>query len=257
MNKILLEAKNISKMYDLDTKNPFFAIKDISLTVNKGDFICIMGPSGSGKSTLINNISTIDIPTKGQVYIDGREINSMSEKEIGNFRFQELGFMFQNYNLLQSLTIYENIVAPLSLQKQKIKDIKQRVLNLAISLKIDKILDKFPSECSGGEKQRASICRALVSDPKIIIADEPTGNLDSKNSHELLKILKKLNEEQIKTIIMVTHDPQIASYSSKLIYLNDGKIVKELEKGKLSQKEYFYQIIKLISNNEQMNLVDD
>ncbi|MFQ6792984.1 MAG: ABC transporter ATP-binding protein [Thomasclavelia sp.] len=257
MNKILLEAKNISKMYDLDTKNPFFAIKDISLTVNKGDFICIMGPSGSGKSTLINNISTIDIPTKGQVYIDGREINSMSEKEIGNFRFQELGFMFQNYNLLQSLTIYENIVAPLSLQKRKIKDINQRILNLARPLKIDKILDKFPSECSGGEKQRVSICRALVSDPKIIIADEPTGNLDSKNSHELLKILKKLNEEQIKTIIMVTHDPQIASYSSKLIYLYDGKIVKELEKGKLSQKEYFYQIIKLISNNEQMNLVDD
>lgn len=257
MNKILLEAKNISKMYDLDTKNPSFAIKDISLTVKEGDFICIMGPSGSGKSTLINNISTIDIPTKGQVYIDSREINSMSEKEIGNFRFQELGFMFQNYNLLQSLTIYENIVAPLSLQKRKIKDIKQRVLNLARPLKIDKILDKFPSECSGGEKQRASICRALVSDPKIIIADEPTGNLDSKNSHELLKILKKLNEEQIKTIIMVTHDPQIASYSSKLIYLNDGKIVKKLEKGKLSQKEYFYQIIKLISNNEQMNLVDD
>lgn len=119
MKKVLLEAKNISKIYDLDTKNPFTAMKDISLTVYEGDFICVMGPSGSGKSTLINNISTIDIPTKGQVYIDGNEINSMSEKEIGNFRFQKLGFIFQNYSLLQSLTIYENIAAPLSLQKIK------------------------------------------------------------------------------------------------------------------------------------------
>lgn len=256
MKKVLLEAKNISKIYDLDTKNPFTAMKDISLTVYEGDFICVMGPSGSGKSTLINNISTIDIPTKGQVYIDGNEINSMSEKEIGNFRFQKLGFIFQNYSLLQSLTIYENIAAPLSLQKNKTPDMKKKVEDMAKLLNIDKLLDKFPDECSGGEKQRAAICRALVTDPKLIIADEPTGNLDSKNSHELLQILRKMNQEQSKTIVMVTHDPQIASYSSKLIYITDGKIVKELEKNNMSQKEYFYEIINITSKDAQMLFTD-
>lgn len=256
MKKVLLEAKNISKIYDLDTKNPFTAMKDISLTVYEGDFICVMGPSGSGKSTLINNISTIDIPTKGQVYIDGNEINSMSEKEIGNFRFQKLGFIFQNYSLLQSLTIYENIAAPLSLQKNKTPDMKKKVEDMAKLLNIGKLLDKFPDECSGGEKQRAAICRALVTDPKLIIADEPTGNLDSKNSHELLQILRKMNQEQSKTIVMVTHDPQIASYSSKLIYITDGKIVKELEKNNMSQKEYFYEIINITSKDAQMLFTD-
>ena len=256
MKKVLLEAKNISKIYDLDTKNPFTAMKDISLTVYEGDFICVMGPSGSGKSTLINNISTIDIPTKGQVYIDGNEINSMSEKEIGNFRFQKLGFIFQNYSLLQSLTIYENIAAPLSLQKNKTPDMKKKVEDMAKLLNIGKLLDKFPDECSGGEKQRAAICRALVTDPKLIIADEPTGNLDSKNSHELLQILRKMNQEQSKTIVMVTHDPQIASYSSKLIYITDGKIVKELEKNNMSQKEYFYEIINITSKDVQMLFTD-
>ena len=256
MKKVLLEAKNISKIYDLDTKNPFTAMKDISLTVYEGDFICVMGPSGSGKSTLINNISTIDIPTKGQVYIDGNEINSMSEKEIGNFRFQKLGFIFQNYSLLQSLTIYENIAAPLSLQKNKTPDMKKKGEDMAKRLNISKLLDKFPDECSGGEKQRAAICRALVTDPKLIIADEPTGNLDSKNSHELLQILRKMNQEQSKTIVMVTHDPQIASYSSKLIYITDGKIVKELEKNNMSQKEYFYEIINITSKDAQMLFTD-
>lgn len=256
MKKVLLEAKNISKIYDLDTKNPFTAMKDISLTVYEGDFICVMGPSGSGKSTLINNISTIDIPTKGQVYIDGNEINSMSEKEIGNFRFQKLGFIFQNYSLLQSLTIYENIAAPLSLQKNKTPDMKKKVEDMAKLLNISKLLDKFPDECSGGEKQRAAICRALVTDPKLIIADEPTGNLDSKNSHELLQILRKMNQEQSKTIVMVTHDPQIASYSSKLIYITDGKIVKELEKNNMSQKEYFYEIINITSKDAQILFTD-
>ena len=153
MKKVLLEAKNISKIYDLDTKNPFTAMKDISLTVYEGDFICVMGPSGSGKSTLINNISTIDIPTKGQVYIDGNEINSMSEKEIGNFRFQKLGFIFQNYSLLQSLTIYENIAAPLSLQKNKTPDMKKKVEDMAKLLNISKLLDKFLMNVQEGKNK--------------------------------------------------------------------------------------------------------
>ena len=154
------------------------------------------------------------------------------------------------------MTIYENIAAPLSLQKNKTPDMKKKVEDMAKLLNIDKLLDKFPDECSGGEKQRAAICRALVTDPKLIIADEPTGNLDSKNSHELLQILRKMNQEQSKTIVMVTHDPQIASYSSKLIYITDGKIVKELEKNNMSQKEYFYEIINITSKDAQMLFTD-
>ena len=252
MRKLLLEADHISKIYDIDTKNPFIAMKDISLKVYEGDFICIMGPSGSGKSTLLNNISTIDIPNKGHVYIDTSEITTMSEKEIGYFRDEKLGFIFQNYSLLQSLTMYENIIAPLSLQKKKVIEMKKKAIELAKLLNIEHTLDKFPNECSGGEKQRAAIARALITNPKLIVADEPTGNLDSKNSHELLEMLKNMNTEESRTIIMVTHDPQIASYSSKLIYITDGKIVKELERKNMSQKDYFYEIMKITSTDAQL-----
>lgn len=256
MKKLMLEAKNIYKIYDLDTKNPYTAMKDVSLKVYEGDFICVMGPSGSGKSTLLNNISTIDIPTKGHVFIDDDEIAIMSEKEIGKFRYEKLGFIFQNYNLLQSLTMYENIAAPLSLQKKKTPEMKEKVKDIAKMLNILHTLDKYPNECSGGEKQRAAIARALVTDPKLIIADEPTGNLDSKNSHELLQLFKEIHDQQSKTIIIVTHDPQIASYSSKLIYINDGRIVKELEKGNMTQKDYFFEIINITSSDAQKLFVD-
>lgn len=146
MRKLLLEADHISKIYDIDTKNPFIAMKDISLKVYEGDFICIMGPSGSGKSTLLNNISTIDIPNKGHVYIDTSEITTMSEKEIGYFRYEKLGFIFQNYSLLQSLTMYENIIAPLSLQKKKVIEMKKKAIELAKLLNIEHTLDKFPND---------------------------------------------------------------------------------------------------------------
>lgn len=251
MNKILLEAKNISKTYNLGTKYPLKALSDVSLSIYEGDFLCIMGPSGSGKSTLLNNISTIDEPTKGTIYIDGEEISVMSDKEKGRFRYEKLGFIFQNYNLLQALTIYENIATPLSLQKNKALEMKEKINTITKKLKIDDILDKSPSECSGGQKQRVAICRALVSNPKLIIADEPTGNLDSKNSHELLSLFKKMNEEEHIAIVMVTHDPQIASYSSKLLYIKDGKIEQELVRGKQSQLDYFYDIIKITSSESQ------
>ena len=189
-NKLILEAKNISKIYNLGSKNAFEALKEVSLNVYEGDFLCIMGPSGSGKSTLLNNISTIDQPTKGILNVDGVNLTTMTEKETGTFRYEKLGFIFQNYNLLQSLTIYENIAAPLSLQKKRKDYIKQQVLKITTKLGITDLLDKYPSECSGGQKQRTAIARALVTNPKLIIADEPTGNLDSQNSHELLKILK-------------------------------------------------------------------
>lgn len=214
-NKILI-AKNVTKIYGVGTKNPYTALKDVSLEMEEGEFICVMGPSGAGKSTFINNLSTIDLPTKGFVYINGKEVRQMSEREIGRFRYENLGFIFQEFNLLDSLTIFENIAVPLTLAGKKKKDIQESVNQIAKKLGVEMILNKYPSECSGGQRQRAAICRALVTKPKLIVADEPTGNLDSKNSHELLSLFRDLNVNSGVSILMVTHDPKIASYSSKL-----------------------------------------
>ncbi len=256
MSDYVLEVKKLKKIYGLRTQNEFEALHNIGFQVKLGEFICIMGPSGSGKSTFINNISTIDMPTSGLVYINGVEIRTMSSNEIGKFRYQNLGFIFQDFNLLDTHTLYENIAMPLSLAKVKSKDISKRVQAIAESMNIEHLLSKYPRECSGGQKQRAAICRALIGNPKIIIADEPTGNLDSINSQELLSILKQLNEEQKVTIIMVSHDAMIASYSSRLIYIKDGIIEETLVRGQLSQEEYFQKIIELNSKEYQRVLKD-
>ena len=228
-NKILV-AKNVTKIYGVGTKNPYTALSDVSLEMYEGEFVCVMGPSGAGKSTFINNLSTIDIPTKGFVYINGKEVRQMSEGEIGKFRYENLGFIFQEFNLLDSQTIFENI---------------------AKRLDVEQILNKYPSECSGGQRQRAAICRALVTNPKIIVADEPTGNLDSKNSHELLSLFRDLNINDGVSILMVTHDSKIASYSSKLLYIKDGVIDETIERKDMSQKEYFYKIVDINSTESQ------
>ncbi len=247
----LLQAKSITKKYNIGTKHPFIALHNISLTIYPGEFLCVMGASGSGKSTLINNLSSIDLPTSGKVYIDGEEITSMKDGDLSKFRFQKLGFVFQNYNIIESLTLYENIATPLSLQKTPISVICQRIEEISKKLGINHLLKKYPSECSGGQLQRVAIARALVTNPKIIIADEPTGNLDSKNSHEILSIFKELNEKENIAIVIVTHDSQIASYSSKLLFLKDGSIEHEIHRDKLSQKEYFYKIIDITSKDSQ------
>ena len=224
--------------------------------MNEGDFVCVMGPSGSGKSTFINNLSTIDIPTKGKVFINGTEVRAMNEGEIGRFRYQNLGFIFQEFNLLDSLTVFENIAVPLSLAHVKKEELEARVKDIAVKLNVEELLDKFPSECSGGQRQRVAIARALVTNPKLIVADEPTGNLDSKNSHELLELFKELNVKEGVSILMVTHDTMIASYSSKLLYIQDGVIASSIERGDLSQKEYFYKIVDINSNESQKLFVD-
>lgn len=249
-NKILL-AKNVTKIYGVGTKNPYTALKDVSLEMEEGEFICVMGPSGAGKSTFINNLSTIDLPTKGFVYINGKEVRQMSEREIGRFRYENLGFIFQEFNLLDSLTIFENIAVPLTLAGKKKKDIQESVNQIAKKLGVEMILNKYPSECSGGQRQRAAICRALVTKPKLIVADEPTGNLDSKNSHELLSLFRDLNVNSGVSILMVTHDPKIASYSSKLLYIKDGVIDETIERQNMSQKEYFYKIVDINSTESQ------
>lgn len=249
-NKILI-AKNVTKIYGVGTKNPYTALKDVSLEMEEGEFICVMGPSGAGKSTFINNLSTIDLPTKGFVYINGKEVRQMSEREIGRFRYENLGFIFQEFNLLDSLTIFENIAVPLTLAGKKKKDIQESVNQIAKKLGVEMILNKYPSECSGGQRQRAAICRALVTKPKLIVADEPTGNLDSKNSHELLSLFRDLNVNSGVSILMVTHDPKIASYSSKLLYIKDGVIDETIEWQNMSQKEYFYKIVDINSTESQ------
>ena len=247
MEEYVLQAKNLTKIYGLHTENEFEALHSIDFAVRLGEFICVMGPSGSGKSTFINNISTIDIPTYGSVRIHDIDIRTMSSQEIGRFRYQNLGFVFQDFNLLDTHTVYENIAMPLALAKVKQADISQRVKEMAEQFNIAHLLKKYPYQCSGGQKQRAAICRALIANPQIIIADEPTGNLDSENSHELLMLLKRLNEQNHVTIIMVSHDPLIASYSSRLIYIKDGYIEETLERHQLSQDEYFEQIVELNS----------
>lgn len=251
MNKCIVEAKDIVKIYGDDEKTQVTALNHVSLNVYEGDFITIMGPSGAGKSTFLNNISTIDIPTKGSVKINGKEIRTMGETEIGRFRYENLGFIFQEFNLLGTLTIFENIAVPLTLKNVKKEEIKERVKNIAERLEITHLLNKYPDECSGGQRQRVAICRALVTNPKLIVADEPTGNLDSKNSHDLLGFLKRLNEEEGVTILMVTHDSMIASYSKKLVYIRDGVIDGIIERENMTQREFFYKIVDINTHESQ------
>ena len=251
MDNVVLETKKLKKIYNFGTENAFEALHDIDFQVSKGEFIAIMGPSGSGKSTFINNISTIDMPTSGTVKINGQSVRKMSSNQIGHFRYENLGFIFQDFNLLDTHTMYENIAMPLSLAHVNRDEIKKRVDTLAERMQIKQLLNKFPNECSGGQRQRAAICRALVNNPSIIVADEPTGNLDSVNSAELMKIFQKLNSESGVTIIMVTHDPLITSYSSRLIYIRDGNIEQTLERGDMTQDEYFRKIVDINSTESR------
>lgn len=254
--ELVLEVKKLKKIYGLMSDNEFEALHDIDFRVRTGEFVCVMGPSGSGKSTFINNISTIDMPSGGLVYINGIEVRTMSSNEIGRFRYQNLGFIFQDFNLLDTHTLFENIAMPLALAKVTGKEIEERIQTLAKKLNIEDILKKYPYECSGGQRQRAAICRALINNPKIIIADEPTGNLDSIHSQELLKILKQLNEQEHVTIVMVSHDPMIASYSSRLVYIKDGIIEEEIYRHDLSQEDYFNKIVD-INSAESRGLIKD
>ena len=251
MNEVL-KATHVEKVYGIQSKQPFKALKGIDLTIYENDFICIMGPSGSGKSTFINVISTINQPTSGEVFIGGQNVTNMSEEELGRFKYENLGFIFQDFNLIGSLTISENIAIPLSLSKKTKQEIIKEVNDVAERLGISHLLHKYPEECSGGQRQRAAIARALVNHPKLIIADEPTGNLDSENSHEILKLFKELNDKDGVTILMVTHDSMIASYSKKLLFIKDGELETTIEKENKTQKEYYYEIVDANSKESQV-----
>lgn len=246
--KEILSVKNITRTYSKGTDNESEALHPTSLSINENEFIAIMGPSGAGKSTLLTILSTLDNATSGRVFVQGVDRRLIEDWDLAKFRNTSLGYISQDLTLVDYLTIEENIGIPLYVNGISEKKIKEKVKEVAKICHIENILHKMPNECSGGQIQRATVCRGLVNDPKLIIADEPTGNLDSKNSHEVLFTFQKLNEQGIG-VVMVTHDCQIASYSSKTIYVNDGEIKDVLIRGNLSQSEYYEKLVKLTSED--------
>lgn len=223
---MILKVSNLEKTYK--GKLSFKALNDINMEVMEGEFVAIMGPSGSGKSTFLNTISTIDKPTGGSVLIAGIDPYKMNDKELSTFRRQELGFVFQNFNLINTLTLGENIILPLTLDNAPLYEMEEKLESLSEFLGISHLLDKRTYEISGGQSQRVAIARAVINQPSILLADEPTGNLDSKSARDVMKLFKKLNDSMKVTIIMVTHDPNIASYSDKTYIIKDGNIYQEI-----------------------------
>lgn len=241
MQRPVVDVKNVQKVYGKKGENQSYALKGVSFSIREGEFVGIMGPSGSGKTTLLNVISTLDHATDGKVEIAGTDITKMRQGALSDFRSKKLGFIFQDFNLLENLSIYENIALPLSLQGIPSRKIGPKVTKVAEMLGISAILKKYPSEVSGGQKQRSAAARALVHEPAIILGDEPTGALDSKNATSLLDAMKSLNEEQNVSIMMVTHDPFSASYCQRILFIQDGELYRELHR--TTNREMFYKEI--------------
>lgn len=239
----LLVAKQIKKTYG-NKFNRQEVLKGIDITVEKGEFVGIMGPSGSGKTTLLNVLSSIDRVSQGTIQIDGKDFTQMKDKELAEFRKHHLGFIFQDYHLLDTLTVKENIMLPLTVKKMPRKEAQEQFKLVAEELGILDVQDKYPNEISGGQKQRTSAARAFIHHPSIIFADEPTGALDSKAASDLLNKLSDLNKKLTSTIVVVTHDPLAASFCSRVIFIRDGQIFTQLNKGDESRQEFFQDIIK-------------
>lgn len=239
----ILEAQKIYKSYG-NKFNRQEVLKGIDIQVEEGDFVSIMGASGSGKTTLLNVLSSIDKVSQGMIKINGKDIVGMKEKQLAEFRKNHLGFIFQDYNLLDTLTVKENILLPLSITKTPKKEAEKKFHQLATELGIAEIKDKYPNEISGGQKQRTSAARAFIHNPSIIFADEPTGALDSKSASDLLNKLSGLNEKLGATIIMVTHDPMAASFSRRVIFIKDGQMYTQLNKGEETRQTFLKDIMK-------------
>ena len=242
----VLKIEKIEKYYG-NKGNITKAIDDISFDVKKGEFVAIMGASGSGKTTLLNCISTLDKVTTGKIYLDGKDITKLKGNELNKYRREELGFIFQDFNLLDTLTAYENIALSLTINKEPHKNIDAKINEVATELEIKKILNKYPYQLSGGEKQRVASARAIITKPKLILADEPTGALDSKASRMLLEKFENMNDSLKATILMVTHDAFTASYADRIIFIKDGKIFNEITKGNKTRKEFFENIIEIVT----------
>ena len=246
MSNEILRVSNIEKYYGKNG-NITKAINNISFTVNKGEFVGIMGASGSGKTTLLNCISTIDKASSGHIYINNNDITKLSSKKIAKFRREELGFIFQDFNLLDTLTAYENIALALTIQGVKTSEVDNKIKKVAENLGIIEVLNKYPYQMSGGQKQRVASARAIVTSPSLILADEPTGALDSKSSRLLLDSFEKLNKDLQATILMVTHDAFTASYAHRILFIKDGKVFNELVRGNDTRREFFNRIIEVVT----------
>lgn len=239
----ILAAHKIHKSFG-NKLNKQEVLKGIDLTVEEGEFVSIMGASGSGKTTLLNVLSSIDKVSAGTISIEGKEMTAMKDRQLAEFRKQHLGFIFQDYNLLDTLTVKENILLPLSISKVSKKEADEKFQTVADELGIYEIKDKYPNEISGGQKQRTSAARAFIHGPSIIFADEPTGALDSKSASDLLNKLSELNQNRKATIVMVTHDPVAASFSSRAVFIKDGQIYTQLHKGEQTRQTFFKDIMK-------------
>ncbi|HCM90877.1 MULTISPECIES: ABC transporter ATP-binding protein [Vagococcus] len=235
----MLKINNVTKTYGDSVK--YQALKGIDLEVKKGEFVGVMGPSGSGKSTLLNLIGTIDKPTSGSITLDGSEPAKLDQEELAKFRRNQLGFVFQNFNLMPTLTVEENIVLPLTLDGEKVSVMKKALYDVAVTLGIEDLLKKRIATISGGQAQRVAIARAMIHQPKLVLADEPTGNLDTKSSKDVMGLLSRLNKEEESTILMVTHDPFAASYCEKIIFIKDGELVQKIYNN--GSRHEFYDVI--------------
>lgn len=242
----ILKIDSIEKYYG-NKGNILKAIDDVSFEVQKGEFVGVMGPSGSGKTTLLNVIATIDEVSSGHIYLNGKDLTEINKKEIGRFRRENLGFIFQDFNLIDTLTIHENIALALTINKTNKNEIDGKVNSVAKELGIEEILTKYPYEVSGGQKQRTACARALITNPKLILADEPTGALDSRSAQMLIEMISSLNKDFKATILMVTHDSFTASYCDRILFIKDGKIFTELVRGNNIRKQFFNQILDVVA----------
>lgn len=244
----LLQIQNVKKVYTIKLGlTQCVALKNISFTVQEGEFMAIMGASGSGKTTLLNIIASLDRPTAGQIFLNGTPFSSVRDRDLAKFRRENLGFVFQEFNLLDTFSIRDNILLPLVLSQVPVKEMEARLQPVAKMLDITTLLDKFPYEVSGGEKQRAAVARAVITDPQIILADEPTGALDSRSSVELLQNFARLNREVGCTILMVTHSAMAASYASRVLFIKDGEIFAQLYRGDGDNRAFFDRIVSNLS----------
>lgn len=242
----ILKIDSIEKYYG-NKGNILKAIDDVSFEVQKGEFVGVMGPSGSGKTTLLNVIATIDEVSSGHIYLNGKDLTEINKKEIARFRRENLGFIFQDFNLIDTLTIHENIALALTINKTNKNEIDGKVNSVAKELGIEEILTKYPYEVSGGQKQRTACARALITNPKLILADEPTGALDSRSAQMLIEMISSLNKDFKATILMVTHDSFTASYCDRILFIKDGKIFTELVRGNNTRKQFFNQILDVVA----------
>ena len=239
----VVSVKDVQKTYGKANEKQYTALKGVTFDVQRGEFVGIMGASGSGKTTLLNILSNLDKPTAGEVKINDQEISRLKGNALADFRAQEIGFMFQDFNLLENLTAYENMALPLTLQNVTGKKVREKITTIAKTLSIDAILNKYPTELSGGQKQRVAAARALVHNPAILFGDEPTGALDSKSARELLDTMAQLNEEQRVSILLVTHDPFSASYCQRILFIKDGQIGQELVRGDKTREAFYQEVL--------------